>query len=276
MALAQGEGMANPLRKIEIQFENLFEKRTGILSAHTVHAGKILARLIETLEESAQPGPDGRWIAPNIFRLSLGKRIWQTVSNLPDLKELLVSKLDAHIQQSEMILRNPIQIEWEMDSSLREESIRAKAEIFRSGEERTDAFQPTTYRGVLLPRGAFLIVNGRRHVTLNRPVVNIGRQLDNHIVLDDVLVSRRHAQLRAREGQYLLTDLGSKHGIRVNNIVVREWMLQPGDVFRLGNTELIYGDEREESITQPIRPESPAPSPDNPSVPPTDPEREAG
>jgi len=268
--------MADPLRKIEIQLENLFEKRTGVLSAHTVHAGKILARLVETLEEGAQPGPGGRWIAPNGFHVSLGNRIWQTASSVPDLKHLLASKLEEHVKHSEMILLNPIWIEWEPDSSLREESIRAKAEIIRSGEERTDAFPPEPHPVILLPRGAFLIVNGRRHVTLNRPVVNIGRQLDNHIVLDDALVSRRHAQLRAREGQYLLTDLGSKHGIRVNNIIVRDWVLQPGDVFRLGNTELIYGDEREESITQPIRLESSSLPPDPPANLPTDPERASG
>jgi pSer/pThr/pTyr-binding forkhead associated (FHA) protein len=162
-----------------------------------------------------------------------------------------------------MILLNPIQIEFETDPSLRDESIRIRAEIFRSGEESTDAFSSSPAGPIVLPRGAFLIINGHRHYPLNRPVINIGRQLDNHLVLDDALVSRRHAQLRARDGQFLLTDLGSKHGLRVNNTPVREWVLQPGDVFRLGSTDLIYGDDREESITQPIRPEPrPADSPD--------------
>ncbi|MBN1438135.1 MAG: FHA domain-containing protein [Anaerolineales bacterium] len=161
-----------------------------------------------------------------------------------------------------MILLNPIHIELAEDSSLRDEGIRVRAEIFRSGEESTDAFLVPPGGPIDLPAGAFLIINGRRHFPLNRPVINVGRQLDNHLVLDDALVSRRHAQLRARDGQFLLTDLGSKHGLRVNNAPVHEWVLQPGDVFRLGNTELIYGDEREESITQPIRPPSrPADSP---------------
>ncbi len=256
--------MADPLRKIEIQLENLFEKRTGVLSAHILHAGKILARLIEALEERAEQGPGGRWIAPNDYRLSLGKNIWQTASAIPDLKILLAGKLEEHVAQSEMILLNPIQIEFLLDESLREEGLRVAAEINRAGEDRTDAIPAAAGAPIVLPRGAFLIITGRRHYALNRPVVNIGRQLDNHLVLDDAMVSRRHAQLRARDGQFLLTDLGSKHGLRVNNTVVREWTLQPGDVFRLGNTELIYGDDREESITQPIPPVRPAPdSPPN-------------
>jgi len=265
--------MSDPLRKIEIQLENMFEKRTGILSAHILYAGKILARLIEALEERAEQGPGGRWIAPNVYRLKLGKRIWQTASAVPDLNTLLAAKLEEHIAQSEMLLLNPIQIEFASDDSLREESIRVFAEIVRSGDERTDAFPAADAAPIVLPRGAFLIINGSRHFTLNRPVINIGRQLDNHLVLDDSLVSRRHAQLRARDGQYVLTDLGSKHGLKVNNSVVREWVLQPGDVFRLGNTELIYGDDREESITQPIPPRpapasppEPAPRPEKPGV----------
>jgi pSer/pThr/pTyr-binding forkhead associated (FHA) protein len=259
--------MADPLRKIEIQLENLFEKRTGVLSAHIVYAGKILARMIEALEEHSEQGPGGRWIAPNVYHLKLGRRLWQTASAVPDLKALLGAKLEEHVTQSEMILLNPIQIELEADPALREESVRVRAEIFRSGEEHTDAFPSIPTGPIVLPRGAFLIINGRRHYPLNRPVINIGRQLDNHLVLDDALVSRRHAQLRARDGQFLLTDLGSKHGLRVNNTVVREWVLQPGDVFRLGNTELIYGDDREESITQPIHtePRSSASPPDFPA-----------
>jgi hypothetical protein len=260
--------MADPLRKIEIQLENIFEKRTGVLSAHILHAGKILARLIEALEERAEQGPGGRWIAPNVYRLKLGKRIWQTASAVPDLDALLGAKLEEHITQSEMILLNPIQIEFTSEDSLREESIRVFAEIVRSGDEHTDAFPAAAAAPIILPHGAFLIINGSRHYPLNRPVINIGRQLDNHLVLDDSLVSRRHAQLRAREGQYVLTDLDSKHGLKVNNASVHEWILQPGDVFRLGNSELIYGDDREESITQPIlsRP-SPGPTPGPTPVP---------
>jgi hypothetical protein len=253
--------MANPLRKIEIELENLFEKTTGVLSTHTVHAGKMLARMIEALEERAQAGPGGRWIAPNRFHLTLGRRLMQTASIVPDLRTLLAAKLEEHIRQSEMVLLSPIRIEIAEDPALRPEGVRVRAEFDRPAEEATDGFRPIDPGAVALPPGAFLIINGRRHFPLNRPVVNIGRQLDNHLVLDDPLVSRRHAQLRARDGQYLLTDLGSKHGLRLNNAAVREAVLQPGDVVRLGNVELIYGDDREESITPPIPAENP---PDRP------------
>ena len=47
-----------------------------------------------------------------------------------------------------------------------------------------------------IPSNAFLIVGGTQIVPLNRSVINIGRRLDNHIVIDDPRVSRAHAQLR--------------------------------------------------------------------------------
>jgi hypothetical protein len=244
--------MANPLRKIEIELENLFEKTTGVFSTHTVHAGTMLARIIEAMEENAQAGPGGRWIAPNRFQLSLGKRLAQTAHSLPDLQTVFATRLEEHIRESELLLVGPIRITWAENPSLRPDAVTVEAAIDRQGEESTDGFQPASQDPVPLPPQAFLIINGQRHYPLNRPVVNIGRALDNHLVLDDVLVSRRHAQLRARDGQYLLTDLGSRHGVRVNTLPVREAVLQPGDVLRLGSTELIYGDNREESITQPI------------------------
>ena len=90
---------------------------------------------------------------------------------------------------------------------------------------------------------AYLIVYGKRHVPLEGPIVNLGRMLDNEIVLDDSTVSRRHAQLQWRHGHYVLYDLGSRAGTLVNGQKVEECVLQAGDVFTLGNVSIIYGEE---------------------------------
>jgi pSer/pThr/pTyr-binding forkhead associated (FHA) protein len=256
--------MADSQRKVENQLAQLFDKRTGIFSTQMIVAAKILTRLIESLEEHSQPGVGGRWIAPNRFRVTVGQRIGQTVSSTPQLKTVLTAKIEDHIRNSELILFPPIELEIETDSALREDAIRVEASTV-APEGENGRIPEGSVESIAIPPGAFLIINGRRHFPLNRPVVNIGRQLDNHLVLDDVLVSRRHAQLRVRDGQFTLLDLESKHGLRVNNALVHEWVLQPGDVLRLGNTELIYGDDREESITQPIRKDSATPPPPNPA-----------
>jgi len=91
--------------------------------------------------------------------------------------------------------------------------------------------------------GAFLIINGKRHITLDKQIVSIGRQLQNDIVLDEPSVSRQHAQIRWRFGRFTLNDLGSSAGTFVNREQIQEIVLQAGDVILLGNAALIYGED---------------------------------
>ena len=75
---------------------------------------------------------------------------------------------------------------------------------------------------------------------ISEAVVTIGRSLDNDIVIDERTVSRRHAQLRRRYGQYVIYDLGSRGGTLVNGHPVRESPLDDGDVVTLGGVEIAH------------------------------------
>ena len=90
---------------------------------------------------------------------------------------------------------------------------------------------------------AFLIVNGQNLFYLNQAVINLGRRIDNHLVIEDERVSRTHAQLRFSRGQYVLFDLNSTGGTTVNGQLVRQWLLKPGDVIALAGYPMIYGEE---------------------------------
>jgi pSer/pThr/pTyr-binding forkhead associated (FHA) protein len=96
---------------------------------------------------------------------------------------------------------------------------------------------------------AYLIVGGRRHVAVDRPVNTIGRSLENDIVLEDPGVSRRHAQIRWRNGRFVLLDLGSRAGTLVNDRPISEHELTSGDIITLGGAQVIYGEEG--AIAQP-------------------------
>ena len=89
---------------------------------------------------------------------------------------------------------------------------------------------------------AFLVLNGIRTIQLDRPVINIGRRVDNDIILEDSRVSRVHAQIRQRFGRFMLYDLGSRSGTIVNGQRIVECVLQPGDVITLGGSQLLYGE----------------------------------
>ncbi len=81
---------------------------------------------------------------------------------------------------------------------------------------------------------------GKRFV-LDDSVVRVGRGTDNHIVLDNDAVSRRHAHFEARGDQWLVADDGSTNGTYCNDEqVLREHALRNGDRIKIGSTIFKY------------------------------------
>ncbi|MCI0476689.1 MAG: FHA domain-containing protein, partial [Anaerolineales bacterium] len=94
-----------------------------------------------------------------------------------------------------------------------------------------------------IPSNAFLIVEGVKVFPLTLAVINIGRRLDNQLVIDDPRVSRNHSQLRAIKGRYVLFDLNSTGGTFVNGQRINQSVLYPGDVISLAGVALIFGQD---------------------------------
>ena len=78
--------------------------------------------------------------------------------------------------------------------------------------------------------------NGRRtRVPLHPFPFRIGRAPDNHLVLRDSRISRNHAQINSSDGQCLLEDLNSRHGVWVNgDRIVKTRTLHPSDRVEFG------------------------------------------
>jgi signal transduction histidine kinase len=76
----------------------------------------------------------------------------------------------------------------------------------------------------------------------------LGRQKDVDIPLTDHTISRKHAEIRAENGHWILTDLGSANGTFVNGQkAYKPIILKHGDQVRLGSTLAVYtGDESEQ------------------------------
>jgi pSer/pThr/pTyr-binding forkhead associated (FHA) protein len=81
---------------------------------------------------------------------------------------------------------------------------------------------------------------GARYV-LDGDVTLAGRHPDSDIFLDDVTVSRRHAELRRRsDGKVELHDVGSLNGTYVNRERTDETVLSAGDEVQIGKFKLVY------------------------------------
>lgn len=89
---------------------------------------------------------------------------------------------------------------------------------------------------------AFVIIQGRNHVALDRPVTRIGRRFDNDIVLESPAVSRLHAQIRWRDNFFVLYDVSGRGRTLVNGQPTQEHVLRPGDVIALSDVMVIYGE----------------------------------
>ena len=71
-------------------------------------------------------------------------------------------------------------------------------------------------------------------ITLQRPVVLIGRHIDCDARIDHSKISRRHCCVAIAYDRIILRDLGSRNGIRVNGRMIDEVRLQAGDEVAIG------------------------------------------
>ncbi len=100
-------------------------------------------------------------------------------------------------------------------------------------------------------RTAFLIVGGTKVFPLDRPVTNIGRRLDNHLVVEDPRISRYHAQIRYVRGRFIIFDLNSSGGMFVNGQRSTQSVLYPGDVISLAGMPIVFGQDNPPAAISP-------------------------
>jgi hypothetical protein len=87
--------------------------------------------------------------------------------------------------------------------------------------------------------GSVVLADGTR-VAVGDDPVTIGRMPECEVVLSDQNVSRRHAEVRRQDGEFVVVDLGSTNGTRVNGAGVRERRLADGDEITVGSTNLRF------------------------------------
>ena len=79
---------------------------------------------------------------------------------------------------------------------------------------------------------------------ISKECVSIGRARDSDILLSDIALSRRHAEIRRRSEGYFLRDLDSVNGTRLNGERIRsERRLYPGDVIKIAEYVLAFCEE---------------------------------
>jgi pSer/pThr/pTyr-binding forkhead associated (FHA) protein len=96
-----------------------------------------------------------------------------------------------------------------------------------------------------LPSGSALLVvkrgpNTGSRFLLDQPVTSAGRHPNSDIVLDDVTVSRRHAEFQREDSEFRIVDIGSLNGTYVNRKPVQSAVLANGDEIQIGTFGLVF------------------------------------
>ena len=81
---------------------------------------------------------------------------------------------------------------------------------------------------------------------LAKSLITIGRSKENEVVIDNIAISRKHAQVELKQGtSYVLRDLHSSNGTFLNGSTVTEYALRNGDKLLLGESLLVFHIEQE-------------------------------
>ncbi|HET7018963.1 MAG TPA: FHA domain-containing protein [Streptosporangiaceae bacterium] len=96
----------------------------------------------------------------------------------------------------------------------------------------------------LPPNTALLVVrrgpNEGSRFLLDSELTEVGRRPDSDIFLDDVTVSRRHAEFYRQGGRFAVRDVGSLNGTYVNRERIEEVALNGGDEVQIGKFRMVF------------------------------------
>ena len=92
-------------------------------------------------------------------------------------------------------------------------------------------------------QGLFVVNQGPKagaRYSLDTDVVSLGRDPESDIFLDDITVSRRHAEVERDGARYSIRDVGSLNGTYVNRKLVESGELNEGDEVQVGKFKLVF------------------------------------
>ena len=208
-------------RRLERLVEGVFAKafRSGL---QPVEVGRRLTREMDIHRTHGVRGV----VAPNAFEIALSPADHQRFEPFADtLVRDLGEMARQHARDEGYAFLGAVEITLEVDPSLTPGMFLVSGEV-REGKGGG-------------PVGSLLLPDGNR-ISIGDDPVTIGRLPDCEIVLDDRNVSRRHAEVRRQANGFVVVDLDSTNGTKVNGAGAKERRLEDGDEITLGSTKIRF------------------------------------
>jgi hypothetical protein len=212
------------LQRFERRLERLVEGGFGKAFRSGLQPVEIGRRLVREMDIGRTLGVRGT-VAPNDFTIRLAEA---DLERFDGFRESLIDELGdtarEHARETKYHFVGPVSVVFAVDPNARIGDLVVSAAIVA---------------GPSGPPAALVLVDGRR-VDLGEEPVRIGRLPDCSIPLSDSQASRHHAEVRRSDNGFVLVDLDSLNGTKVNGAVVREKELEDGDEIMIGETAIRY------------------------------------
>lgn len=247
--------MANPIDLLESKIKEIVE---GSAALFPWMDGQALSarRLVEAFQTYIHQRPEERGGSPAAFRITMNPTELARWTSQPDWEGAIVHTLTDTARELGQKLDRPFSIQLIPNPSLALSEIQIEPD-FKIGEAGLTHAVPIE-PGNLQVRNqpglsvhAELILEDERAYPLTRTVTNIGRRSTNHLVLNDLRVSRMHAQIRYVNNEFIIFDIGSSGGTFINGERIQQHHLRCGDVISLAGVKLIFVTEETEGNTKP-------------------------
>jgi hypothetical protein len=208
-------------RRLERLVEGTFNKafRSGLQPVEIGH------RLVRVLDNGRTLGVSGRFVAPNNIGVYLSPDDATRFESFSDaLARELAEAARQHAREEGYQFLGPVTVTLVSDDSLKKGAFDVVGEIAEGAGGQV---------------GSLILPDGRRVRLGEHPTV-LGRNSDCTVPLADPRASRRHAEIRATADGFLVVDLDSMNGTKVNGVPVREHVLHDGDEIAVGATVMRF------------------------------------
>jgi len=228
------------LLKIEERLQIFFEEKLWFpvnKDPFNLLSREIMSAYYSHTEKNGSP--------PNIFRINLNSDFYANLDSgdIDIWKDFIKDILLQTARENHYRLSGPIHIQHFLNENQKEKIIVDTSSSKKSSGDTVNilGYEIHSENEKIIP--GYLITPDEKVFDLEKKVINIGRKEDNDLVLDNLRVSRVHAQIRQIKNQHVLFDLSSTTGTKVNGKKVSQKPLSQGDVIEIADVALIYGME---------------------------------